>query len=189
VVGGSRIRSIVKRSGLRAAGGYRHASTVDLVVRVTILVNQTRGRATATRSGWSVCHTAQHDGAVTDVTTNAERRYVKTHDRDQNRERRSPTRLCQSKLWLWTMVIAWFLIKVRHACERRSFRDGGIYRDTVACETVIPSFSSSPWMRGAPQRKFARAISRISWRVSRAIRGRPPRQRPRDRYFQIKATP
>jgi hypothetical protein len=65
---------------------------------------------------------------------------------------------------------AWFLIKVTHACERRPFRDVGIYRDTVACETVMPSFNSSPWMRGAPQRKFARAISRIR-RVSRAIRG------------------
>src|SRR5215470_7152501 len=41
-------------------------------------------------------------------------------------------------------------------------------------------------MRGAPQRKFARAISEISWRVSAAILGRPPRQRPRDRYFQTR---
>jgi hypothetical protein len=40
-----------------------------------------------------------------------------------------------------------------------------------------------PWMRGAPQRKFARAISRISWRVSRAIAGRPPRQRPTRSIF------
>ena len=46
---------------------------------------------------------------------------------------------------------AWFLIKVCHACERRPFRDVGIYRDTVACETVMPSFNSSPWMRGVEQ--------------------------------------
>jgi hypothetical protein len=50
-VGGSRIRSIVKGSILRVAGEYRHASTVDLVVGITTLVDQTRGRATATRSG------------------------------------------------------------------------------------------------------------------------------------------
>jgi hypothetical protein len=46
---------------------------------------------------------------------------------------------------------------------------------------TMPSFSSSPWMRGAPQRKFAQAISRISWRVSAAILGRPPCQRPSKR--------
>jgi hypothetical protein len=60
------------------------------------------------------------------------------------------------------------------------------HRHIVACETVMPSFSSSPWMRGAPQRKFARVVSSISCRVSRAIRGRRPRQEPRDRYLQIK---
>jgi hypothetical protein len=46
-----------------------------------------------------------------------------------------------------------FQNSVEHWCE---------VRDTEACETVIPSFSNSPWMRGAPQRKFARAISPIS---------------------------
>jgi len=174
---------------LRAANGYRHASVVDLAVAFTILVDRTCGRAAATKSGWTACQTAQRGGQVTGAMTNAERRYVKTRDRDGIRERRSRVQLCSLKLRLWTIVIAWFLIKVRHACERWSFRDVGIYRDTVACETVMPSFSSSPWMRGAPQRKFARAISRISWRVSRAILGRPPRQRPRDRYVQIKAMP
>jgi len=38
-------------------------------------------------------------------------------------------------------------------------------------------------------KKFARTISLISCQVLRAIRGCPPRQRPRDRYFQIKAIP
>jgi hypothetical protein len=39
---------------------------------------------------------------------------------------------------------------------------------------------SSLWKHGAPQGKFARAISRIGLRVSEAIPGHPPRQRPRD---------
>jgi len=37
--GGPRIRSIVKRSTLRDAGGHRCVKAVDLVVRVGILVN------------------------------------------------------------------------------------------------------------------------------------------------------
>jgi hypothetical protein len=53
----------------------------------------------------------------------------------------------------------------------RAFRDNGIYRDTVTSNTVMSSFSNSPWMRGSPQRKFARAISPIGGRVSRAILG------------------
>jgi len=46
-----------------------------------------------------------------------------------------------------------------------------------------PSMSSSPWIRGAPQRKFSRAIRLISSRTSRETVGRPPRQRPPDRYL------
>ena len=33
----------------------------------------------------------------------------------------------------------------------------GRYRDTVRSETAIPSFSNSPWIRGAPQRRFSAA--------------------------------
>src|SRR5207253_8117456 len=36
-----------------------------------------------------------------------------------------------------------------------------IYFDTVACETVRPSFDSSPWNLGAPHSGFARLICRI----------------------------
>jgi len=30
-----------------------------------------------------------------------------------------------------------------------------MYFETVACETVKPSFSNSPWILGAPQRGLA----------------------------------
>jgi hypothetical protein len=56
--------------------------TLDLGARVTILEYQTRGRATSTRNGFAVYQVAQHDGSVTDATTNAERR-LKTRDRDR----------------------------------------------------------------------------------------------------------
>jgi hypothetical protein len=71
-VGESRIQSIVKKT-LRVARWYRHASAVDLVVRVTILVNQTRGRALAPRSGWTVRQTAQPDGPAAGAMTDVER--------------------------------------------------------------------------------------------------------------------
>jgi hypothetical protein len=117
-VGGSRIRSIVKRPALRAADGYRHASVVDLAVRVTIPVDRTRRRVAATKSGWTACQTAQCGGPVTGAMTNTERRYVKTRDRDGTRERRSRVELCPLKLRLFTIVIAWFLIKARRTQKK-----------------------------------------------------------------------
>ena len=55
------------------------------------------------------------------------------------------------------------------------------YLATVACDTSIPSFCSSPWMRGAPQSGFVSRIWRIKARRSEASAGRPTR---RGREFQ-----
>jgi len=41
----------------------------------------------------------------------------------------------------------------------------------------MPSLSSSPWIRGAPQNGLARLMSRINWRISRGTFGLPPRAR------------
>jgi hypothetical protein len=49
----------------------------------------------------------------------------------------------------------------------------------VRSETVIPSFSNSPWIRGAPQRKFAAAMRRMRARTCESIRGLPGRRRER----------
>jgi len=38
--------------------------------------------------------------------------------------------------------------------------------------------SSSPWIRGAPQSGFATLMSRMSWRMSADVFGRPPRPFP-----------
>ncbi len=52
-----------------------------------------------------------------------------------------------------------------------------MYLATLDCATSIPSLSSSPWMRGAPQSGFSTLIRRISTRSSVSICGRPPRRR------------
>src|SRR5438552_4813103 len=52
-----------------------------------------------------------------------------------------------------------------------------MYFETVACDTVRPSFNSSPWILGAPQRGLARLIWRIRSRRSLPIAGRPHRRR------------
>ena len=44
----------------------------------------------------------------------------------------------------------WFPKNVRQVCDGAISRSGR-YRDTVRSETVTPSFSNSPWTRGAPQ--------------------------------------
>ena len=52
----------------------------------------------------------------------------------------------------------------------------GRYLPTVAWLTSMPSLSSSPWMRGAPQSGLARLMSRISRRISSGTLGLPPRR-------------
>ena len=52
-----------------------------------------------------------------------------------------------------------------------------MYLATVDCATSIPSFSSSPWMRGAPHSGFSTLIRRIRLRTSIGTLGRPPRDR------------
>jgi hypothetical protein len=51
------------------------------------------------------------------------------------------------------MAPKWFLRNVRHVGDRPRVRSGR-YRETVRSETAMPSFSNSPWRRGAPQRRF-----------------------------------
>jgi hypothetical protein len=52
-----------------------------------------------------------------------------------------------------------------------------MYFATVAWDTSIPSFRSSPWIRGAPHRGFASDIVRIRVRTSGGTVGRPTRRR------------
>ena len=70
------------------------------------------------------------------------------------------------------MASAWLRRNVRQVC------DGGprrliMYLETVDSAISKPSFSSSPWMRGAPHSGFSLLIRRMSSRSSRSIFGRP----------------
>src|SRR5881628_2311219 len=49
--------------------------------------------------------------------------------------------------------LAWFFRNVRHTCDG-GLRCRTIYFETVACETVRPSFNSSPWILGAPPERI-----------------------------------
>ena len=51
----------------------------------------------------------------------------------------------------------------------------GRRQDTVRYEISIPSFSNSPWMRGAPQSGLAAAIFLINARISGLASNRPLR--------------
>ncbi len=75
-----------------------------------------------------------------------------------------------------TKSLAWFLRKVRHDWEG-GFRCRTMYLATVACDTGIPSFRSSPWIRGAPNRGLARVIFRMRFRTSGDTDGRPLQHR------------
>ena len=60
-------------------------------------------------------------------------------------------------------AMTWLARNVRHVCDGRD-------RDTVRSETTSPSFSNSPWIRGAPQRLFSAAIWRIKSRQCASMR-------------------
>jgi hypothetical protein len=49
----------------------------------------------------------------------------------------------------------WFTKNGVQVCDGTVSRSGG-YRETVRSETVMPSFCDSPWIPGAPKRKFFR---------------------------------
>ena len=68
---------------------------------------------------------------------------------------------------------AWFFKNVFQRC--RAVREGflGMYRCIVASEISIPSFSISPWIRGAPQRGFSFAICLIRLICACGIAGLP----------------
>ena len=57
-----------------------------------------------------------------------------------------------------------------------------MYLVTLLSAMLMPSLSSSPWMRGAPQRGFSRHILRIRSRTSGEMTGRPGRP---PRTFQV----
>jgi len=57
-----------------------------------------------------------------------------------------------------------------------------MYLAAVACEILIPSLSSSPWIRGAPQSGLSLLIFRISSRTSFEVFGLPAQCR---LFFQV----
>src|SRR5215469_2866444 len=63
------------------------------------------------------------------------------------------------------------------------------HRDTVGSETLKPSFSNLPWMRGAPQVGFSAAIRKISSRTSLLTGLRPTTRLVLERYFQYSRKP
>ena len=54
----------------------------------------------------------------------------------------------------------------------------GSSRETVRSATSMPSFNSSPWIRGAPHKGFAAAMRETRARISALTGGRPTRGRP-----------
>src|SRR5260370_15736288 len=60
------------------------------------------------------------------------------------------------------------------------------YLATVRSETSKPSFSSSPWICGAPQSEFSAATRRIRVRISSLTLGRPRLGRDRPRQYRRK---
>ncbi len=71
------------------------------------------------------------------------------------------------------IISRWLLKKaVQRFIASGGARRLGIYLETVLSSTLNPSFSSSPWIFGAPQ-LFSNAILSMRSRISLLMRGRP----------------
>src|SRR5215472_14276905 len=84
----------------------------------------------------------------------------------------------------------WFRKNVSHCLATSGLRGARwSQRETVGSETLNPSFSNSPWIRGAPQVGFSAAMRKISARISLAKGLRPPSRRALDKHFQYSRKP
>src|ERR1700738_1702561 len=63
------------------------------------------------------------------------------------------------------------------------------HRETVVSDTLKPSFSSSPWMRGAPQVGFSATMRKIKARISLLTRFRPPTRLALETHLQYSRKP
>ena len=84
----------------------------------------------------------------------------------RNTNRHSNVRVRTTQRSIAAMASAWLRRNVRQVC------DGGprcriMYLETVDSAISNPSFSSSPWMRGAPHKGFSLLIRWMSSRSSR----------------------
>src|SRR6266436_2110851 len=82
--------------------------------------------------------------------------------------------LATTNMSIAAMSGRWLRRKLRQVGEGTLGRRG-IHRPTVAWLTLMPSLSSSPWMRGAPHNGLALLMRRIKSRISVPILGRPGR--------------
>ena len=71
-----------------------------------------------------------------------------------------------------TNCLTWFSRNVRQVCEG-GFRGLTTYLETVDWDMSMPSLSSSPCTRGAPQMGLEMHIFRMSSLTSRSVSGRP----------------
>ena len=72
-----------------------------------------------------------------------------------------------------TICAEWFFRNVFQRCLVVLGSFFGMYRSTEDSEISNPSFNSSPWIRGAPQRGLSLAICLIKLIWARGIAGRP----------------
>src|SRR4029453_507973 len=72
----------------------------------------------------------------------------------------------------YTNCLGWFSRNVRQVCEG-GFRGLTMYLETVDWDMSMPSLSSSPCTRGAPQVGLEMHIFRMSSLTSRSVSGRP----------------
>jgi hypothetical protein len=112
-------------------------------------------------------------GVLGDVEVDHTPAMVGEHDEDKEHTQAAGT----VKKSMATTSRTWLARNVRQVCDGGA-RRFGISRETVRSATSMPSFLSSPWILGAPHRRFIAAIFLMRAVISALIGGRPTRGRP-----------
>ena len=135
--------------------------------------------AIAEKIGWrSVVREGLHDllgrpvrgGMLGDVEVEDSPAMVNEHEED---EKHSQAALGTVKKSIETRSRTWLARNVRQVWDG-GMRRFGSSRETVRSATWMPSFRSSPWILGAPQRGFAAAKRVTKALISALTGGRPP---------------
>jgi hypothetical protein len=106
-------------------------------------------------------------GVLGDVEVDHTPAMVGEHDEDKEHTQAAGT----VKKSMATTSRTWLARNVRQVCDGGA-RRFGISRETVRSATSMPSFLSSPWILGAPHRRFIAAIFLMRAVISALIGGR-----------------
>src|SRR6266446_2468163 len=159
----------------RLRNDYCHTNSVRIAssLRAGMIFGKDRWKSRAPCSTGMPLPSVEPATPPTDCGSPQTTAVAAVHGRTRKANSRSKVRVGTTHRSIAAMASAWLRRNVRQLC------DGGprrpiMYFETVDSATSNPSFSSSPWIRGAPHNGFSSLIRRMRLHSSCSILGSWP---------------